>query len=304
VRPVGATCASVSDRVSRVGAAQGSTRIVVDSGAGALSPAVICAPSTTGMVDHGPCSPGTSRRSPSTRRNGELTGVAHSLERGTLARRWRSPPRATRPGKRSATSCQGTDVEPWERAGPRQAACARWRVEHILGSFRWLPQSSSRRSPDRERLLRRRRHELSRRPVWLRPCTSCGGDRNPRHLHAPSSRAWPRRALHVLKAYPPAAQIIRPIVMSAIFLDQFDGDRLAGLERHQPRSSCARDASGPSAAGPATGGAPDCCAPRVTIGRLANDGEYEARAARHLSGYPHTRSGHAAHALERPHQPS
>ncbi len=151
---------------------------------------------------------------------GELTGVARNLEQGIV--RAVALTAASYTTGRSVTFVQGQDVEPWERADRVSRACL-LRVEHVMGSaalpifFPAIQVENGYYGDGGMRLT-----------APLAPAVHLGAER----ILAISTRHVPDLAetrTHVLKGYPPPAQIFGD-VMSAIFLDQFDGDALR-LER-------------------------------------------------------------------------
>jgi len=245
----------VSD-VFRVGAL-GLFSHVVDSGLALVSGGHL-RPKHHGMVDTGPLAGFLARVLDA--KDGELTGVAHSLERGTL--RAVAITAASYTTGRSVTFVQGTDVEPWERADRVSRLCT-LRVEHILGSsalpifFPAIQIENGYYGDGGMRLT-----------APLAPAVHLGADRilaiSTRHV---ASLAETR--MHVLKGYPPPAQIFGD-VMSAIFLDQFDGDALR-LERiNQLLRETPPDKRGGLRPVELLMLRPSC-----DLGRLAN--EYEAR---------------------------
>ena len=245
----------VSD-VFRVGAL-GLFSHVVDSGLALVSGGHL-RPKHHGMVDTGPLAGFLTRVLDA--KDGELTGVAHSLERGTL--RAVAITAASYTTGRSVTFVQGTDVEPWERADRVSRLCT-LRVEHILGSsalpifFPAIQIENGYYGDGGMRLT-----------APLAPAVHLGADRilaiSTRHV---ASLAETR--MHVLKGYPPPAQIFGD-VMSAIFLDQFDGDALR-LERiNQLLRETPPDKRGGLRPVELLMLRPSC-----DLGRLAN--EYEAR---------------------------
>lgn len=205
----------VSD-VFRVGAL-GLFSHVVDSGLSLVSGGHL-RPKHHGMVDTAPLGEFLARVLDA--KDGELGGVAHSLARGTL--RAVAVTAASYTTGRSVTFVQGNDVEPWERADRVSRLCT-LRVEHVLGSaalpifFPAVQIENGYYGDGGMRLT-----------APLAPAVHLGADR----ILAISTRHVPSLAetrMHVLKGYPPPAQIFGD-VMSAIFLDQFDGDALR-LER-------------------------------------------------------------------------
>jgi NTE family protein len=153
-------------------------------------------------------------------RDGELTGIARNLERGVV--RAVAITAASYTTGRSVTFVQGREVELWERAD-RVSRTTTLRVEHVLGSaalpifFPAVQVENGYYGDGGMRLT-----------APLAPAVHLGAGR----ILAISTRHVPDMAetrMHVLKGYPPPAQIFGD-VMSAIFLDQFDGDALR-LER-------------------------------------------------------------------------
>jgi len=153
-------------------------------------------------------------------RNGELTGVGDNLARNAV--RAVAVTAASYTTGRSVTFVQGRDVEPWERADRVCRTCT-LRVEHIMGSaalpifFPAVQIENGYYGDGGMRLT-----------APLSPAVRLGAGK----VLAISTRHVPDLAetrMHVLKGYPPPAQIFGD-VMSAIFLDQFDGDALR-LER-------------------------------------------------------------------------
>jgi len=119
---------------------------------------------------------------------------------------------------RSVTFIQGRDVEPWERADRVSRQCT-LRVEHVMGSaalpifFPAVQIENGYYGDGGMRLT-----------SPLSPAVHLGAGR----ILAISTRHVPSLAetrMHALEGYPPPAQIFGD-VMSAIFLDQFDGDAL------------------------------------------------------------------------------
>jgi NTE family protein len=152
--------------------------------------------------------------------SGELAGIAQNLERGVV--RAVAITAASYTTGRSVTFVQGHDVEPWERADRISRSCL-LRVEHVMGSaalpifFPAVQIENGFYGDGGMRLT-----------APLAPAIHLGAGR----VLAISTRHVPDLAetrMHVLKGYPPPAQIFGD-VMSAIFLDQFDGDALR-LER-------------------------------------------------------------------------
>ncbi|NOT30159.1 MAG: patatin [Planctomycetes bacterium] len=147
---------------------------------------------------------------------GELTGIARNLERGVV--RAVAITAASYTTGRSVTFVQGRDVEPWERADRVSRGCL-LRVEHVMGSaalpifFPAVQIENGYYGDGGMRLT-----------APLAPAVHLGAQR----ILAISTRHIPdlgETRAHVLKGYPPPAQIFGD-VMSAIFLDQFDGDAL------------------------------------------------------------------------------
>jgi NTE family protein len=152
--------------------------------------------------------------------NGELTGIQRNLARGVM--RAVAITAASYTTGRSVTFVQGNDVEPWERAD-RISRTTILRVEHVMGSaalplfFPAVRIENGYYGDGGMRLT-----------APLAPAVHLGAGR----ILAISTRHVPdlsETRTHVLKGYPPPAQIFGD-VMSAIFLDQFDGDALR-LER-------------------------------------------------------------------------
>jgi len=153
-------------------------------------------------------------------KDGELAGIAENLEHGVV--RAVALTAASYTTGRSVTFIQGRDVEPWERADRISRTCL-LRVEHVMGSaalpifFPAVKIENGYYGDGGMRLT-----------APLAPAVHLGAQR----ILAISTRHVPDMAetrMHVLKGYPPPAQIFGD-VMSAIFLDQFDGDALR-LER-------------------------------------------------------------------------
>ncbi len=151
---------------------------------------------------------------------GELTGIGRNLDRGIV--RAVAITAASYTTGRSVTFVQGRDVEPWERADRISRPCL-LRVEHVMGSaalpifFPAVQVENGYYGDGGMRLT-----------APLAPAVHLGAQR----ILAISTRHVPdlgETRMHVLKGYPPPAQIFGD-VMSAIFLDQFDGDALR-LER-------------------------------------------------------------------------
>ena len=152
--------------------------------------------------------------------DGELTGIARNLDQDVV--RAVAITAASYTTGRSVTFVQGRDVELWERADRVSRTCL-LRVEHVLGSsalpifFPAVKIENGYYGDGGMRLT-----------APLAPAVHLGAER----ILAISTRHVPDLAetrMHVLKGYPPPAQIFGD-VMSAIFLDQFDGDALR-LER-------------------------------------------------------------------------
>jgi NTE family protein len=152
--------------------------------------------------------------------DGELTGIQRNLARGVM--RAVAITAASYTTGRSVTFVQGNDVEPWERAD-RISRTTILRVEHVMGSaalplfFPAVRIENGYYGDGGMRLT-----------APLAPAVHLGAGR----ILAISTRHVPdlsETRTHVLKGYPPPAQIFGD-VMSAIFLDQFDGDALR-LER-------------------------------------------------------------------------
>jgi len=153
-------------------------------------------------------------------RDGELSGVGENLARGAV--RAVAVTAASYTTGRSVTFVQGRDIEPWERADRVCRTCL-LRVEHVMGSaalpifFPAVQIENGFYGDGGMRLT-----------APLAPAVHLGAGK----VLAISTRHVPDMAetrMHVLKGYPPPAQIFGD-VMSAIFLDQFDGDALR-LER-------------------------------------------------------------------------
>jgi len=153
-------------------------------------------------------------------RDGELTGVAENLARDVV--RAVAITAASYTTGRSVTFVQGKDVAAWERAD-RISRLTTLRVEHVMGSaalpifFPAVQVENGYYGDGGMRLT-----------APLAPAVHLGAERilaiSTRHV---ADLAETR--MHALKGYPPPAQIFGD-VMSAIFLDQFDGDALR-LER-------------------------------------------------------------------------
>lgn len=195
--------------------------------------------------------------------DGELTGIARNLDRGEV--RAVAITAASYTTGRSVTFVQGRDVELWERADRVSRSCL-LRVEHVLGSaalpifFPAVKVENGYYGDGGMRLT-----------APLAPAVHLGAER----ILAISTRHVPDLAetrMHVLKGYPPPAQIFGD-VMSAIFLDQFDGDALR-LERiNQLLESTPPDKRGPLRPVKLL-----LLRPSRDLGRLAND--HEARLPR------------------------
>jgi NTE family protein len=175
-------------------------------------------PKHHGMVDTGPLQSFLERVLLAEK--GELTGIARNIQRGVV--RAVAITAASYTTGRSVTFVQGRDVEPWERADRVCRTCL-LRVEHVMGSaalpifFPAVKIENGYYGDGGMRLT-----------SPLSPAVHLGAER----LLAISTRHVPdlgETRMHALKGYPPAAQIFGD-VMSAIFLDQFDGDALR-LER-------------------------------------------------------------------------
>ncbi len=147
---------------------------------------------------------------------GELTGIARNIERGVV--RSVAITAASYTTGRAVTFVQGRDVEPWERAD-RVCRTSLLRVEHVMGSaalpifFPAVRIENGYYGDGGMRLT-----------APLSPAVHLGAER----ILAISTRHVPdlgETRMHALKGYPPPAQIFGD-VMSAIFLDQFDGDAL------------------------------------------------------------------------------
>jgi len=175
-------------------------------------------PKHHGMVDTGPLREFLGRVLHA--RDGEITGVGDNLTRGAV--RAVAVTAASYTTGRSVTFVQGRDIEPWERADRVCRTCL-LRVEHVMGSaalpifFPAVQVENGFYGDGGMRLT-----------APLAPAVHLGAGK----VLAISTRHVPDMAetrMHVLKGYPPPAQIFGD-VMSAIFLDQFDGDALR-LER-------------------------------------------------------------------------
>jgi len=151
---------------------------------------------------------------------GELGGIARNLDLGNV--RAVAITAASYTTGRSVTFVQGRDIELWERADRVSRSCT-LRVEHVMGSaalpifFPAVRIDNGYYGDGGMRLT-----------APLAPAVHLGAGR----ILAISTRHVPSLAetrMHVLEGYPPPAQIFGD-VMSAIFLDQFDGDALR-LER-------------------------------------------------------------------------
>lgn len=152
--------------------------------------------------------------------DGVLTGIDRSLAADRV--RAVAITAASYTTGRSVTFVQGKDVQPWSRADRISRECA-LRVDHVMASsalplfFPAIQVEKGYYGDGGMRLT-----------APLAPAIHLGADR----ILAISTRHVPDLAetrLHALEGYPPAAQIVGD-VMSAIFLDQFDGDALR-LER-------------------------------------------------------------------------
>jgi len=146
----------------------------------------------------------------------ELAGIAKNLERGQLKAVAITASSYTT--GRSVTFVQGREIGPWERADRISRSCT-LTVEHVLASaalpvfFPAVQIENGYYGDGGMRLT-----------SPLSPAVHLGAGR----ILAISTRHVPSLAetrLHVLEGYPPPAQIFGD-VMSAIFLDQFDGDAL------------------------------------------------------------------------------
>lgn len=206
---------SVED-VFRVGAL-GLFTHVVESGLALVSGGHL-RPKHHGMVDTSPLRDFLGRALCA--KDGELVGVGENLGRNTV--RAVAVTAASYTTGRSVTFVQGRDIEPWERAD-RVCRTTLLRVEHIMGSaalpifFPAVQIENGFYGDGGMRLT-----------APLAPAVHLGAGK----VLAISTRHVPDMAetrMHVLKGYPPPAQIFGD-VMSAIFLDQFDGDALR-LER-------------------------------------------------------------------------
>jgi len=149
-------------------------------------------------------------------KEGELVGVAKNLDRREV--RAVAITAASYTTGRSVTFVQGRDVEPWERADRVSRTCL-LKVEHVMGSaalpifFPAVKIENGYYGDGGMKLT-----------APLAPAVHLGAGR----ILAISTRHVPDMAetrMHVLEGYPPPAQIFGD-VMSAIFLDQFDGDAL------------------------------------------------------------------------------
>jgi NTE family protein len=195
--------------------------------------------------------------------DGELTGIAKNLDQGIV--RAVAITAASYTTGRSVTFVQGRDVEPWERAD-RVSRTTLLKVEHVMGSaalpifFPAVQIENGYYGDGGMRLT-----------APLAPAVHLGAER----ILAISTRHVPDMAetrMHVLTGYPPPAQIFGD-VMSAIFLDQFDGDALR-LERiNQLLAS-----TPPEKRGQLRPVKLLLLRPSRDLGRLAN--EYEARLPR------------------------
>jgi len=195
--------------------------------------------------------------------NGELAGIGRNLERGIV--RAVAITAASYTTGRSVTFVQGNDVEPWERADRVSRTCL-LRVEHVMGSaalpifFPAVQVENGYYGDGGMRLT-----------APLAPAVHLGAER----VLAISTRHVPdlgETRMHVLKGYPPPAQIFGD-VMSAIFLDQFDGDALR-LERINQLL----ESTPPEKRGNLRPVKLLLLRPSRDLGRLAN--EYEARLPR------------------------
>jgi NTE family protein len=196
-------------------------------------------------------------------REGELSGIADNIER-TVVRAVALTAASYTTG-RSVTFIQGRDVEPWERADRISRTCI-LRVEHVMGSaalpifFPAVQIENGYYGDGGMRLT-----------APLAPAVHLGAER----ILAISTRHVPDMAetrMHALKGYPPPAQIFGD-VMSAIFLDQFDGDALR-LERINQLL----ESTSPEKRGNLRPVKLLLLRPSRDLGRLAN--EYEARLPR------------------------
>jgi len=151
---------------------------------------------------------------------GELGGITRNLQAGSV--RAVAITAASYTTGRSVTFIHGQNVEAWERADRVCRPCT-LRVEHVMGSaalpifFPAVQIENGYYGDGGMRLT-----------APLAPAVHLGAER----ILAISTRHVPdlnETRMHVLKGYPPPAQIFGD-VMSAIFLDQFDGDALR-LER-------------------------------------------------------------------------
>jgi NTE family protein len=190
---------------------------VIDSGMALISGGHF-KPKQHGMVDTSPLRAFLERVLLA--QGGELAGVARNLEREEV--RAVALTAASYTTGRSVTFVQGHDVEPWERADRVSRTCL-LRVEHVMGSaalpifFPAVQIENGYYGDGGMRLT-----------APLAPAVHLGAGR----ILAISTRHVPDMAetrMHALKGYPPPAQIFGD-VMSAVFLDQFDGDALR-LER-------------------------------------------------------------------------
>jgi NTE family protein len=214
-----------------------------------------------GMVDTGPLR--AFLESVLLAEQGELTGIGRNLQAGVV--RAVAITAASYTTGRSVTFIQGRDVEPWERADRVSRSCL-MRVEHVMGSaalpifFPAVQIENGYYGDGGMRLT-----------APLAPAVHLGAER----ILAISTRHVPdlgETRTHVLKGYPPPAQIFGD-VMSAIFLDQFDGDALR-LERINQLL----EGTPPEKRGPLRPVKLMLLRPSRDLGRLAND--YEARLPR------------------------
>jgi len=186
---------------------------MIDSGLSLLSGGHL-RPKHHGMVDTSPLRAFLERVLLA--QDGELVGVAQNLQQNVV--RAVAITAASYTTGRSVTFVQGRDVEAWERADRVSRQCT-LRVEHVLGSaalpiFFPAVQIENGYYGDGGMKL----------TAPLAPAVHLGAGR----ILAISTRHVPDMAetrMHVLKGYPPPAQIFGD-VMTAIFLDQFDGDAL------------------------------------------------------------------------------
>jgi NTE family protein len=203
-------------QVFRVGAL-GLFTHVIDSGLALISGGHH-RPRNRGMVDTTPLNAFLERALQA--ENGELTGIARSVAAGRV--RAVAITASSYTTGRSVTFVQGRNVPSWERADRISRECT-LRVDHVMASsalplfFPAIKVEKGYYGDGGMRLT-----------APLAPAIHLGADR----ILAISTRHVPDLAetrLHALEGYPPAAQIVGD-VMSAIFLDQFDGDALR-LER-------------------------------------------------------------------------